>query len=395
MSKDGSYLPSLSTLPGTLWSRECLLLTITLLSPVVVAEPAQGKRHTVESTSVKSHVYNSLIAWFMSLVVLALEYPPLFLSPLATHHTFHLLLVSGLYVCGLYLAYPRPSPGPVPTSAQPCVLRLQSSSDTGDRAIFNESSSVTTLCATVKGVMTELGVKVLDGVLQARLVGRVQLHLCFHTVPYMENHPNLLGGFMWTVTDFNNVVLVNYRYSSWRVGQDRFELLGLKWLPALSQQQAQELSPFEPGVWSHCLGKILSKIQQDGFSVLGLRALVLDLETADVLTHVQGPQNPCGRDSELKHLTSGPALVLCLQRVNAIKRLLELLGSDDPPQGSAEDWHLLRAGSGSDKLNAVCGSVSYQQAVQHIKFMFSEGLCCTETAIMKHEQIPFKFRSYG
>lgn len=29
------------------------------------------------------------------------------------------------------------------------------------------------------------------------------------------------------------------------VGEDRFELLALKWLPTLSWQQAQELSPFE------------------------------------------------------------------------------------------------------------------------------------------------------
>lgn len=31
------------------------------------------------------------------------------------------------------------------------------------------------------------------------------------------------------------------------VGEDRFELLALKWLPTLSWQQAQELSPFEVG----------------------------------------------------------------------------------------------------------------------------------------------------
>lgn len=35
----------------------------------------------------------------------------------------------------------------------------------------------------------------------------------------------------------------------------------------------------------------------------------------------------------------------------------------------------------------VLGSVSYQQAVQDVKMMFPEGLCCTETLIMKHEQV--------
>lgn len=68
LSQDGSYLPSVSTLPSHLKSRECLLLMVPLLSPGVVAGQAKGKAQTVESTSLRSHIYNSLIVWFMSLV---------------------------------------------------------------------------------------------------------------------------------------------------------------------------------------------------------------------------------------------------------------------------------------------------------------------------------------
>lgn len=41
---------------------------VSLSSPGVVAGRAEGKTRTVESMSLGSHVYNTLIAWFMSLV---------------------------------------------------------------------------------------------------------------------------------------------------------------------------------------------------------------------------------------------------------------------------------------------------------------------------------------
>ncbi|XP_076865406.1 dynein axonemal assembly factor 8 isoform X2 [Brachyhypopomus gauderio] len=854
---DGSNLPSLCTLPPDVSSRECLLLTVSLLSPGVVAQTSQGQKHTVASTSDTCHVYNSLVAWFMSLaepnkgsgedrnaapfwvgglqqfwrddalvlyvcavshedsqclkpmrrdaemgqssfhgcvsrflsnthlrtvvswlpqlnellerqgcptsislcssclscfisispdkeaverafgmnpgfywqtlvtqdqicqraevmtsqpshteVVFALAYRPLFLNPLATHHTLQLLLSSGLDVCGLRLAYPShellantgvhvtgrgeysqdavlvlairgpyarsvwqditgPSDPRLAQKTDPASINALHSSSRGpvlfhslrldsigssvwvggrapeegvvvaepvqgwtDTAGSGEPWSAAALCATTKadvfllvspvvapccyshvlsacakrgfqllglqrahipserapslglgpeqvsvfcgaptmrlgggglempsqclvlllrrenvlrhsaalpaGVMTELAVKGLVGVLRTWLVGGAKPlpHLCFHTVPYMENHLTLLGGLMWTVPDYSRVVLANHSYPSCSdmeqmvvltltgshivdqglsllhkvltgvvaVGQGTFELLALKWLPALSGQEAVELSPFEvgergwrssvtalasspalvcvlrrpralgtlrglmpqdypadpsvlmsstpevafrqtcvffseaelvpdhgcrtllkflpspsggmcgfssfysymtegplplftlalvrPGAWNRRLGRILRQTQRAGFTVAGMRILTLSRETAEALTHTPASQDSCGRDSELQHFTSGPALVLCLQRVNAIKRLLDLLGSDDPTRDGTEDQHLWRAGFGSDKLKTIYGSESYQQAVEHVKLLFSEGLCCTETAIMKYEQIP-------
>ncbi|XP_026786019.3 dynein axonemal assembly factor 8 isoform X3 [Pangasianodon hypophthalmus] len=394
------------------------------------------------------------------------------------------------------------------------------------------------------GLMNELALQGLVGLLRTRLPGSVHLtsDLCFHAIPYMEDLFNFLGDHMWTVPDFSPVVLSKHRYPSCSeteqiviltltghnimekgmsllhkvlrgnqaggVGEDRFELLALKWLPTLSWQQAQELSPFEvserqwhnsvvslvscpalvcavrrpqaftnmqrllpqdypgdlsvlmsstpemafrqatlfftktemipdhssrimfkflppptigsasqslfscmtegsqplltlalfkPGVWSHYLGKILSKIQQNSFTVVGLRMLVLNSEMANTLMNVSEHQDlingnhlgePSERDLELKYLTSGPVLALCLQRVNAVKRLLELLGPEDPAQARLEDLHFWRASYGTDRLhNGIYGSVSYPQAVQDLKLMFPEGVCCTETSVMKHEQI--------
>lgn len=50
--------------------RECLLLTVSLSSLGVVAGRMQRKAQTVDSVFIKSHVYNALIAWFLSLVCL-------------------------------------------------------------------------------------------------------------------------------------------------------------------------------------------------------------------------------------------------------------------------------------------------------------------------------------
>ncbi|KAK3532728.1 hypothetical protein QTP86_028097, partial [Hemibagrus guttatus] len=397
------------------------------------------------------------------------------------------------------------------------------------------------------GLMNELALQGLVELLCTRLPGNVHLksHLCFHALPYTEDLFNFLGDHMWTVPDFSPVVLIKHRYPSCSeaeqivvltltghnimekgmsllhkvlrgnqaggVGEDRFELLALKWLPTLSWQQAQELSPFEvserqwhssvvsllsspalvcairrpqafsnmqkllpqdcpgdlstlmsttpetafrqaalffteaqmipdhssrimlkylpppstgsvgqsifsymtegpqplltlalfkPGVWSHYLGKILSKIQQNSFILVGLRILVLNSEMANTLINGSEHQDlisgkhvcePSKRDPELKYLTSGPVLALCLQRLNAVHKLLELLGPEDPVQARTKDLHFWRASYGTDRLhNGIYGSrsVSYQQAVQDVKMMFSEGLCCTETLVMKHEQIP-------
>ncbi|XP_067276701.1 dynein axonemal assembly factor 8-like [Pseudorasbora parva] len=64
---EASYLPSVNTLPADLQMRECLLLTVSLSSLGVVAGRMQRKAKTVNSVFIKSHVYNALIAWFLSL----------------------------------------------------------------------------------------------------------------------------------------------------------------------------------------------------------------------------------------------------------------------------------------------------------------------------------------
>ena len=50
------------------------------------------------------------------------------------------------------------------------------------------------------------------------------------------------------------------------------------------------------------------------------------------------------------YLTSGPSLLLCLQRENAIKRLQDLLGPEDPQAAKRPSSFLWRSVFGSDPV---------------------------------------------
>ncbi|XP_031681828.1 uncharacterized protein LOC116374327 [Oncorhynchus kisutch] len=93
-----------------------------------------------------------------------------------------------------------------------------------------------------------------------------------------------------------------------------------------------KLSLFKPGVWSHALGRILSKVQRSGFTVVGLHVLVLDNTTAVSLASAAENQDPSAVEAHVQYLSSGPSLALCLQRENAVKRLLDVLGPEDLPR---------------------------------------------------------------
>ncbi|MBN3320104.1 NDK7 kinase, partial [Atractosteus spatula] len=174
---------------------------------------------------------------------------------------------------------------------------------------------------------------------------------------------------------------------------------------------------FKPGVWCRPFSKILSKVRQSGFSVVGLKLVVLDTgRAAAVMSAAEGQnlnnylklftlneiwnkfrwtmetflrQKPDALDAHVQYLTSGPSLALGLQRENAVKRLLDLLGPEDPRVARAQDQFLWRAHYGTDLVhNGVYGSRSYLQAIADVKMFFPEGLCCAESTLMKHEEIP-------
>lgn len=60
----------------------------------------------------------------------------------------------------------------------------------------------------------------------------------------------------------------------------------------------------------------------------------------------------------MKYLTSGASILMCLQRENAVKKLLDILGPEDPVIARSLDPFLLRGCYGVDAIhNSMHGKI--------------------------------------
>ncbi|XP_055565593.1 dynein axonemal assembly factor 8 isoform X1 [Falco cherrug] len=144
----------------------------------------------------------------------------------------------------------------------------------------------------------------------------------------------------------------------------------------------------KPGAWSHSLARILRKLDLEKFSVVGMKHINLEPDVALKLLSAEVKQDLAVLEDHCTYLTSGTALVLCLQRPNAVKKLIDLLGPEDPKLAQALDPFLWRAQYGiSIVQNGFYGSKSYQIAVRDMKLFFPEGLCCAECQTLEEEEI--------
>lgn len=156
----------------------------------------------------------------------------------------------------------------------------------------------------------------------------------------------------------------------------------------LGPQPLLTLLIIKPSVWSHHLPKILRKLDLEHFCVVGLKLVTLDAETALLLTPCSIQQDPALVKSSIDSLVSAPSVILCVERDNAVKKLLDLLGPEDPQQARDLDQLLLRAHWGTDLVhNGFYGSSSFANAVRDVKACFPEGVCCEESPMMKAEKI--------
>ncbi|XP_063027533.1 dynein axonemal assembly factor 8 [Melospiza melodia melodia] len=145
----------------------------------------------------------------------------------------------------------------------------------------------------------------------------------------------------------------------------------------------------KPGVWSQgLLPRILRDLHLEKFCVVGMKHLELGAAAAASLLPWELQQDPAAVEAHCAYLTSGTALVLCLQRPNAVKKLLDLLGPEDPQLAQALDPRLWRAQYGTSTVqNGFYGSRSYAMAVQDVKLFFPEGLCCAQAQPVQEQEI--------
>ncbi|XP_071503369.1 dynein axonemal assembly factor 8-like [Diadema antillarum] len=143
----------------------------------------------------------------------------------------------------------------------------------------------------------------------------------------------------------------------------------------------------KPGALRH-LAKILKRISQEDFLVVALRLLSLSNRQAKALVPDEVAENDVVCGMHLDHLRSGPVLALALQRENAVRKLLSVLGPASPKEAKRQNEFLWRGMFGADPINnAFHGSQTYLKAVEEQRLLFPEGLCCRLTSDLKADQI--------
>jgi len=128
------------------------------------------------------------------------------------------------------------------------------------------------------------------------------------------------------------------------------------------------LAIIKPDAFEGCkVGKILARLEEEGFSFRAGKLLRLDLEQAGEFyaVHRERPFY-----ASLKaFMTSGPVLVLALEREDAVPRLRELIGATDPAE--AEPGTIRALYAENKERNAIHASDSDATARWELGFFFS------------------------
>jgi len=115
-------------------------------------------------------------------------------------------------------------------------------------------------------------------------------------------------------------------------------------------------------------GKIISRIESEGFRVLGVRKVALSQRQAQAFYAVHKERPFYG--SLVEYMTSGPVYVAALERDNAVAELRKLMGATDPTKADAGT--IRKEFGESIEQNAIHGSDSDENAKIEIAFFFAE-----------------------
>ena len=114
-------------------------------------------------------------------------------------------------------------------------------------------------------------------------------------------------------------------------------------------------------------GKILSRIYEEGFTVVGLKKLYMSRVEAAGFYHVH-KEKPFF-DELVEFMASGPCIVMVLEAEGAIKKWRDLMGATNPAE--AAEGTLRRQFGESLGVNATHGSDAPDTAAFEIGYFFS------------------------
>jgi nucleoside-diphosphate kinase len=115
------------------------------------------------------------------------------------------------------------------------------------------------------------------------------------------------------------------------------------------------------------VGKILTRIEEDGFKIVALRMRTLTRKEAEIFYDVHRERPFFG--SLCDFMSSGPCVTMVLESDNAILKLRTLMGATDP--GKAKEGTIRKEFGASVENNAVHGSDGPDTAKAEIGYFFS------------------------
>ena len=114
-------------------------------------------------------------------------------------------------------------------------------------------------------------------------------------------------------------------------------------------------------------GKILARLEEEGFTIRGLKKLRLSVEQARAFYEVHEERPFYG--SLVEFMTSGPVIPVALERDNAVAHLRQVMGATDVAK--AEAGTIRNLFGTSIERNAIHGSDSPENAALELAFFFS------------------------
>jgi nucleoside-diphosphate kinase len=123
------------------------------------------------------------------------------------------------------------------------------------------------------------------------------------------------------------------------------------------------------GVVQGHVGAIITRIEQEGFVVRGMRLVRLTRDQAEAFYAIHR-ERPFFEEL-VAYMTEGPIVALALERKEAVAYLREVIGATDPARAASGT---LRALYGRNVgINTVHGSDSVENGRRESLFFFSEG----------------------
>jgi nucleoside-diphosphate kinase len=115
-------------------------------------------------------------------------------------------------------------------------------------------------------------------------------------------------------------------------------------------------------------GKIIDRIEKAGFTIVAMKKIKMTKEIAEGFYAVHSDK-PFFNDLT-NFMSSGPCIVMCLEKENAIKDWRALMGATNPAE--AEEGSLRKEFGKNIDNNATHGSDAPETAAIELKYFFSD-----------------------